>query len=156
MAEPGKEEAKTDMLDDGIEVGVARLTPERIQSVVNSVLKDETGARFKAYIQTCIHCGLCSDACHFYLSKDKDPHFSPVGKVKQTIWPMIQRKGKVDAAFIRDAARIAHTECNLCKRCVQYCPFGIDVAYLMLMASTRMPHGQTRGRPGRTGQPRSE
>ncbi len=26
---------------------------------------------------------------------------------------------------------IAHTECNLCKRCAQYCPFGIDIAYLI-------------------------
>ena len=119
--------------DEGIEVGVHRLTPERIQTVINSVLGAETGARFKAYIQTCIHCGLCSDACHFYLSNDKDPRFSPVGKVKQTIWPMIESKGRVDADFIRRAAQIAHTECNLCKRCVQYCPFGIDIAYMMSM-----------------------
>lgn len=26
------------------------------------------------------------EACHFYLSRDRDPRFSPVGKVKQTIW----------------------------------------------------------------------
>ena len=133
MAETDKDSTKSEELDEGIEVGVRRLTPERIQTVINSVLGAETGARFKAYIQTCIHCGLCSDACHFYLSNDKDPRFSPVGKVKQTIWPMIQAKGRVDAAFIRRAAQIAHTECNLCKRCVQYCPFGIDIAYMMSM-----------------------
>jgi Fe-S oxidoreductase len=123
--------SKPQALDEGIDTGAARLTPDKIESVINSVLKGETGARFKAYVQTCIHCGLCADACHFYLSKDKDPRFSPAGKVKQTVWPMIKAKGKVDAEFIRQAARIAHSECNLCKRCAIYCPFGIDIAYLM-------------------------
>ena len=131
MAATEKEESKAEELDKGIETGISRLTPERIQRVINSVLKGETGARFKAYVQNCIHCGLCSDACHFYLSFDKDPHYAPVGKIKQTIWPMLRRKGKVDADFIRRAARIAHTECNMCKRCVQYCPFGIDIAYMI-------------------------
>lgn len=126
-----REEVKSDVLDDGIEIGAGRLTPDKIEKVINSVLKGETGARFKAYVATCIHCGLCSEACHFYLSRDKDPRFSPVGKVKQTVWQMLKRKGKVDADFIKQAARIAHTECNLCKRCAQYCPFGIDIAYLI-------------------------
>ena len=132
MVEPAKEE-KAEILDDGIEIGASRLTDEKIERVINSVLKAETGARFKAYIETCIHCGLCSDACHYYLSHDKDPHYSPVGKVKQALWPMVKKKGRVDADFIKQAARIAHTECNLCKRCAQYCPFGIDIAYLMLV-----------------------
>jgi Fe-S oxidoreductase len=132
MAEPEKG-ASTKVLDQGIEVGLARLTPERIEKVIRGILQGATGARFEAYLQTCTHCGLCSDACHFYLSNDKNPHFSPVGKVKQTIWPMIQQRGRVDADFIRQAARIAHTECNLCRRCVHYCPFGIDIAYMMTL-----------------------
>ena len=122
---------KAEELDKGIDIGVSRLTPDKIEKVINGVFNGETGARFKAYVETCIHCGLCSDACHYYLSMDKDPRFSPVGKVKQTVWPMIKAKGRVGADFIRDAARIAHSECNLCKRCVMYCPFGIDVAYIM-------------------------
>ena len=79
----------------------------------------------------CIHCGLCSEACHYYLSHEKDPHYSPVGKVKQTLWEMIRKKGRVSPEFIKQAAVIAQTECNLCKRCAQYCPFGIAIAYIM-------------------------
>ena len=130
MAEPGQSENKT-VLDEGLVTGTARLTPEKIEKVVNSVLKGETGARLKTYVETCIHCGLCSEACHYYLSHDNDPHYSPVGKVKQTIWEMLKKKGKVTPDFIQKAALIAHTECNLCKRCAQYCPFGIDIAYLI-------------------------
>jgi len=120
-------------LDVGLDKGIERLTDARIEEVINKVLNNETGARFKAYVNTCIHCGMCSDACHYYLSHDKDPHYSPVGKVKQTIWEMIKKKGKVSREFLRDAALIASTQCNLCKRCVHYCPFGIDIAYMMLV-----------------------
>jgi Fe-S oxidoreductase len=130
MGEPEKT-SESKGLDIGIETGLARLTPEKIESVINAVLKGETGARLKTYVETCIHCGLCSEGCHFYLSHDNDPHYAPVGKVKETLWEMIRKKGRVDADFIRQAVLIAHTECNLCKRCAQYCPFGIDIAYLM-------------------------
>jgi len=130
MTEPAKKEEPKG-LDQGIEVGVASLTEAKIEEVINSVLDHETGARLKTYVDTCIHCGLCSEACHYYLSHDNDPRFSPVGKVKQTMWEMLKRKGKVSPEFIKKAAVIAHTECNLCKRCAMYCPFGIDIAYIL-------------------------
>lgn len=125
--------------DIGIEKGAAKLTPERIEQVITRVLKGETGARLKIYVDTCVHCGLCSDACHYYLSHDNDPTYAPAGKVKQTIWEILKKKGKVSVDFIKDACEIAYTECNLCRRCVMYCPFGIDVTYLMLVMR-RMCH----------------
>jgi len=121
------------ILDDGIEKGVEKLTEDRIAEVINRVIKGETGARLKAYVDTCIHCGLCSEACHYYLSHDNDPRFAPVGKIKQTLWEMLKKKGRVSPDFIRQTSLIASTECNLCKRCAQYCPFGIDIAYLILI-----------------------
>lgn len=139
MAEPAvtqdqeKEEGQK-VVDDGIDVGISRLTTDKIENVINQVLKTETGARLKTYVNTCIHCGLCSEACHYYMSHDKDPKWSPVGKVKQTIWEMIRKKGRLAPEEIRRVVEIAHTECNLCRRCLQFCPFGIDIAYLISMA----------------------
>ncbi|HIC92488.1 MAG TPA: (Fe-S)-binding protein, partial [Syntrophaceae bacterium] len=118
--------------DAGLDETVKKLTPDKIEKVIDKVLKGECGARLKTYIDTCIHCGLCSTACHYYLSHDGDPRFAPVGKVKQTIWEMIRKKGRVDPDFIRKAAEIAYTECNLCRRCSQWCPFGVDIYYLMV------------------------
>lgn len=63
--------------DVGLQHGVDNLTPDRIQEVVQQVLKGETGARLQAYSEMCVRCGLCSEACHFYLSHDKDPSYSP-------------------------------------------------------------------------------
>jgi len=130
MDEVFKKEVK-DSLDQGLDVGISRLTENRIQEVINAVIQSETGARLRSYVETCIHCGMCSDACHYFLSHDRDPRFSPVGKVKQTLWEMLKKRGRVSPEFVRKAALIAHTECNLCKRCAHYCPFGVDVAYLM-------------------------
>lgn len=138
MAEPATSTAQP-AADEYIASAVARLTEEKIAQVVNQVLKGETGARLKAYVQTCVHCGLCSEACHYYLSHDNDPAFSPVGKVKQTMWELLKQKGRVDQDFVLSMIRIAHTECNLCKRCAMFCPFGIDIAYMMLVIR-RMIH----------------
>ena len=131
MAETAEKILKK-IIDEGLEIGAQNLAPERIEKVIKRVLKGESGARLKAYVETCIHCGLCSEACHYYLSHDKDPRYSPVGKIKQTLWPMLKKKGKVDAEFIKQASEIASTECNVCKRCAMYCPFGIDIAYMIL------------------------
>jgi Fe-S oxidoreductase len=131
MAEPARKE-ETKRIDEGLERGAQKLSPDRIQKVINRVLKGESGARLRAYVDTCVHCGLCSEACHYYLSHDKDPRWSPVGKVKQTLWQMLKKKGNVSPDLIKEAAEIAYSECNACKRCAMYCPFGIDIAYLML------------------------
>lgn len=117
--------------DKGLDAGVARLTDAKIASVIGAVLKAEGGARLKAYVDTCAHCGLCSEACHFFHSHDRDPLYSPVGKVKQTMWEILDKGGNVSPAFIARASRVAYTECNLCKRCAMYCPFGIDIAYVI-------------------------
>jgi len=131
MPEPADRVEKV-IEDLGLDQSAKRLTPEKIQKVINRVLKGETGTRLKAYVDTCVHCGLCSEACHYYLSHDKDPLFSPVGKVKQTLWEILKRDGLVTPEFMKRASQIASTECNVCRRCVMYCPFGIDIGYLML------------------------
>ena len=119
--------------DKGMDLGLAELTPERIHQVVSRVLNSSTGARALAYKQACVRCGMCAQACHFCISHDLDPTYSPVGKAKQTLWEMIDAQGHVSAKCIERAARIAFTECNVCKRCAMYCPLGIDTAYIMLV-----------------------
>ena len=120
------------VVDPGVDDVLEKLSLERIESVIKKVLFEQGGARLKVYVETCVRCGLCSEGCHTYISRDKDPDFAPVAKVKDTIWEMMKRKGKVDRAFIKNAARIAFTECGACRRCAMYCPFGIDIAYLMM------------------------
>ena len=127
------DQADAQVVDLGLDESIKRLTPERIEQVIQRVLKEEASARLKVYLQTCVHCGLCSEACHTYLSRDRDPDYAPVAKVKDTLWEMVKRKGKVDGEFIKNAARIAFTECGACRRCSMYCPFGIDISYMIML-----------------------
>ena len=119
--------------DAGVDDAIEKLTPEQIERTINDTIDNETSARLKVYLQTCVRCGLCAEACHTFLSHDKDPHYAPVSKVKETLWEMVKRKGKVDKAFLRNAAQIAFLECGACRRCSMYCPFGIDIAYLTMV-----------------------
>ncbi len=122
--------AEAAVVDAGLDETVKKLTPERIEKVIKTVLGPKN-TRLKVYLQTCMHCGLCSESCHTYLSRDRDPNWAPVAKVKDTVWEMVKREGKVDAAFIKNAARIVFTQCNGCRRCSMYCPFGIDIIFFI-------------------------
>jgi Fe-S oxidoreductase len=130
--------ANKQVVDPGLDENIKKLTPQRIESIINKLLIPQS-ARLKVYMQTCMRCGICSEGCHTYISRNKDPNFAPVAKVKDTVWEMVKRKGKVDAAFIKRAAQIAYTECNGCRRCSMYCPFGIDIAFF-IMTTRRICH----------------
>jgi Fe-S oxidoreductase len=117
--------------DAGLRAGVSRLTPEKIQKAFKALMAGEGGARLATYVETCVRCGMCAPACHYFLSHDGDPSYSPVGKVRQTVWELIRKDGRVDPEDIYGMAQVAYTECNLCRRCMHYCPLGIDTAYIM-------------------------
>ncbi|MFR0875606.1 MAG: (Fe-S)-binding protein [Bilophila wadsworthia] len=99
--------------------------------MIRDVLKGEVGARVKVYEQTCMRCGACAKACHFSLSHPDDASYTPVAKLDKTIFKMVRESGKLNAEQMRGIAQIAHTECNMCRRCIHYCPVGVDIAYLM-------------------------
>jgi len=61
--------------DIGVEKGAEKLTPERIREVIRRYLEEEGGARLRVYADTCVHCGLCSDACHFFFPMTGSPGF---------------------------------------------------------------------------------
>lgn len=129
----GKPAERPVVADPGLDKTAEKLSRQKIREIIRQVLDKETAARYKVYLQTCMHCGLCGEACHYSLSHDNDPKYAPVGKIKQTLWEMLKQDGNVDAEFMKTAARIAYTECNGCRRCSMYCPFGIDMAYLLFV-----------------------
>ena len=87
--------------DVGLDDTIKDLTPEKIEKTIKAVFPPGLTARIKGPLETCIHCGLCSEACQWYLSNDKDPTYAPVAKMRMTIWEMLKRDGKVDAEFIK-------------------------------------------------------
>ena len=101
-------------------------------------LKPRLGARFKTWLAICTHCGLCADTCHYYAASGNDPKMIPSYKVR-FLNEMLKKKGKVDRAYLQKMYDTIYYECNMCRRCTLYCPFGIDVA--LLVALERPPRG---------------
>ena len=46
------------VVDPGLDETIKKLTPERIAEVVNQVIDEETAARFKIFLDTCVHLSL--------------------------------------------------------------------------------------------------
>jgi len=100
----------------------------------------------KLWMDACAHCGLCADACHYYLANDKDPEMIPSYKAR-LLKQAYKKKGKLDEAFLDECYKRAFHECTMCRRCTLFCPFGIDMASMistlrsMLTSSGRAPKG---------------
>jgi Fe-S oxidoreductase len=94
------------------------------------------------YEDTCVRCGSCIDACHFYAAS-KDPAHIPAQRmmlVKKAIQGGQSGKGPLnrwyneyegaDPAFA-DQLRKAMWDCTGCRRCAVFCPFNLDTGLLV-------------------------
>lgn len=108
------------------------MTKEINPKAVMDFLDAGVGARFRMWLNICTHCGVCSNTCHFYLSHDNDPKMIPSYKVK-FLKEIIKKKGNVDRAYLDNVYQAVFRECNLCRRCTMYCPFGIDIALMIAL-----------------------
>lgn len=109
-------------------------------------LKPKMSARFRMWLNICAHCGMCADTCHFYNAGDKDPEMIPARKVR-FLKDILKKKGKVDRNYLQKVYDTVYHECNMCRRCSLYCPFGIDIATMistlraMLLSQGIAPEG---------------
>ena len=96
----------------------------------------------------CVHCGMCTQSCHYVLSNPDDPTYAPAYKADQ-IRKIFKRNfdwtGKVfpwwvkakdirsdeDLEKLKD---IVFGKCTNCRRCSLNCPMGVDFATLNRMA----------------------
>ena len=93
-------------------------------------LKSRMGARFKTWLNICAHCGLCADTCHHYTASGNDPKMIPSYKVR-FLKELLKKKGKVDRDYLQKVYETVYYECNMCRRCTMYCPFGIDIGVMI-------------------------
>jgi len=106
------------------------MTEEINPKAIMDFLKPRMGARFKTWVQICTHCGMCADTCHFYLASGNDPKMIPSYKVR-FLKDLLKKKGRVDREYLQEIYKTVYYECNICRRCTLYCPFGIDIAFLI-------------------------
>ncbi len=99
----------------------------------------------KVYMDACVHCGACSDKCHYFIGT-QDPKNMPVAR--QDLMRSVYRRyftlaGKWFPRLVgaRELTREVLDEwytyfnqCSECRRCSVFCPYGIDTAEVTMAA----------------------
>jgi Fe-S oxidoreductase len=110
-------------------------------------------------LAACVHCGLCTEACHYYAST-KNPEFAPAYKAdllrkvykKRYDWlgrifPRWVGGRDLDVELAEKMYDLIFGACTVCRRCSFNCPMGVDYASIMstarymMAAMNRLPEG---------------
>jgi Fe-S oxidoreductase len=124
-----------------------------------NALKEQVDSTVASFFSSCVHCGMCADACLFYTETD-DPERTPINKAEplRRIWKseytlfgrigkMFGLTKKVDEQLLTDWETLVYDSCTLCGRCSMVCPVGNDIALLIrktregMAASGHAPEG---------------
>jgi Fe-S oxidoreductase len=103
----------------------------------------------KVYLDTCVHCGACTDKCHYFIGTG-DPKNMPVAR--QDLMRKVYRRyftssggllPKIVGAQeltreVLDEWYTYYNQCSECRRCSVFCPYGIDTAEITMAAKEIM------------------
>jgi Fe-S oxidoreductase/CheY-like chemotaxis protein len=96
----------------------------------------------------CVHCGLCTESCHYVLANPGDPTYAPAYKGDQIrklfkrhfdwtgrAFPWWVKAGTVYTdADLEELKDVVFGKCTNCRRCSLNCPMGVDLATFNRMA----------------------
>ena len=103
---------------------------ERVARAMLAFAKDMSRSA-ATYMESCIRCGHCAEACHFYVTSE-DPQFTPIWKLE--LFKRAYKGRKVGADQLRQWQELLYDSCTMCGRCTLACPMGIDIAGLVAQA----------------------
>ena len=108
-----------------------------------NALKEQVDSSVAAFFSSCVHCGMCADACLFF-TETGDPSRTPIHKTEplRRIWKseytLLGRLGKifglnkkVDEALLSEWESLVYDSCTLCGRCSMVCPVGNDITLMI-------------------------
>lgn len=118
-----------------------------------------TSTKFYSMLNSCVNCGACAKACHYYCSEQKSEHI-PANRIKELskviseyFHPIKSRLGFFKAGNpmtnpkFDDLFKAAFENCTLCGNCALSCPMGINTGEIMYVARAllfglgRLPSG---------------
>jgi Fe-S oxidoreductase len=97
------------------------------------------------YLETCTRCGVCIEACHVYASMGQVRYiaayrgevirriYKKYFKARGRLWPAVGESKELTQMALEELYEAAYS-CTGCRRCMVYCPFGIDTQMLMSIA----------------------
>ena len=107
------------------------------------VLKEIIDAPIASYFNSCVHCGICAEACLFY-TETGDPKYTPIHKLEPLrrvyeqeytllgrLKKMVGLSKPVTNAELGEWQELVYNSCTLCGRCSAVCPVGNDIVYML-------------------------
>ncbi len=96
----------------------------------------------------CVHCGNCTDSCHYVLANPGDPTYAPAYKADRIrsifkrhydwtgrIFPWwVHARSLYTDQDLEELKDIVFGKCTNCRRCTLNCPMGVDLATFNRMA----------------------
>ena len=118
------------------------------QKTRNDLLKlfqSKLNEAMRFYLETCTRCGVCTEACHVYASMGQVKYiaayraeivrriYKKYFKARGKLWPSLGESKELTEMALEELYEAAYS-CTGCRRCMVYCPFGIDTQMLMSIA----------------------
>ncbi len=107
------------------------------------VMRGQIDAKVSSFFSSCVHCGLCAEACLFY-TETGNARYTPIHKLEpmRRLWQLeYSFWGKLGKAlgFYRDLTEkdfadweeLLYDSCTMCGRCSMVCPVGNDITYMI-------------------------
>lgn len=97
------------------------------------------------YLETCTRCGVCTEACHVYASMGQVRYiaayraeivrrlYKKYFKGRGKFWPSVGEAKELTEMAVEELFDAAYS-CTGCRRCMVFCPFGIDTQMIMSIA----------------------
>lgn len=96
-----------------------------------------------SFFSSCVHCGLCAEACLFY-TETGDPKYTPIHKLEplrrtwQREYTLLGKLGgllglikPVTDEELAEWSTLVYDSCTLCGRCSMVCPVGNDITVMI-------------------------
>ncbi|HEY6925221.1 MAG TPA: (Fe-S)-binding protein [Steroidobacteraceae bacterium] len=110
---------------------------ERVRRAKRAMLEG-LDSRTAMDLETCVHCGMCAEACHFYESTH-DPKYTPIHKaylLRKVYRRELSPVRLLNKLFLREITaeqleqwqELVFNSCNGCGRCDMMCPMGIHIS----------------------------
>lgn len=114
----------------------------RVVAAMRSFVR-EFGVTAALHTESCVRCGMCAEACHFYVATG-EAKYTPAYKLEpfrrayfREVGPfaaLVRGLGLVKKLGVDELQRwqeLIYDSCTMCGRCTLVCPMGIDIAELV-------------------------
>ena len=118
---------------------------EKTRSELLKLFGSKLTQAMKLYLETCSRCGVCVKACHVHESMPQVKYiaayraeivrriYKKYFKKQGKLWPSLGESRELSEMALQDLYDAAYS-CTGCRRCMVYCPFGIDTQMVMSIA----------------------